>query len=135
MEKESIGLKQALCNGKPTIIDFYADWCENCKSMAPTFRQMEFLYDKNVNFVTIDGSNPANSKLVETFRVDGIPHIAFISDQTEVKTALVGAVPKEVLKSEIEALITNKDLPYLGYDAFEEESHIIIRDKSKFCNL
>ena len=33
MEKESPLLQTALCNGKPTIVDFYADWCENCKVM------------------------------------------------------------------------------------------------------
>jgi hypothetical protein len=37
--------------------------------------------------------------------VDGIPHIAFLSNQAEVKTALIGAVPNKILQSDFVALI------------------------------
>lgn len=42
--------------------------------------------------------------LVKRFRVDGIPHIAFLTPDAEVKTALVGAVPKSLLQEEVSAL-------------------------------
>jgi thiol-disulfide isomerase/thioredoxin len=31
MERDSVPMNIAFCNGKPTVIDFYADWCINCK--------------------------------------------------------------------------------------------------------
>lgn len=43
--------------------------------------------------------------MVRRFRVDGIPHLAFIGSNQEVKTALVGSIPKTVLKDEIVALL------------------------------
>ena len=43
--------------------------------------------------------------MVKRFRVDGIPHLAFIDSNLEVKTALVGAVPKPILKDQILALL------------------------------
>lgn len=43
--------------------------------------------------------------MVKRFRVDGIPHLAFITSDEEVKTALVGSVPRPVLKDQITALI------------------------------
>lgn len=43
--------------------------------------------------------------MVKRFRVDGIPHLAFIGSNQEVKTALVGSIPKTVLKDEIVALL------------------------------
>jgi thiol-disulfide isomerase/thioredoxin len=183
MEKDSVPLSVAVCNGKPTVIDFYADWCENCKAMAPTMRSIESEWKDKVNFVTIDGAASQNSALVQKFHVDGIPHLAFIQEGGEVKTALVGAVPRRILSEEINALvkvglvflsfsrhqfhlsislslslshytrrinivhfllfpflllsisyrIQDKDLPYLGYDAFADDSHYPLAEISKTC--
>ena len=105
MERDSMALSSAICNGKPTVVDFYADWCESCKAMAPSMRALELQYKDSINFVTIDGSNPRNGRLVSAFRVDAIPHVAFVTPETEVKTALVGAVPKKVLEQDMEALL------------------------------
>ena len=120
MEADSTPINVAVCSGKPTVVEFYANWCENCKVMAPAMREMEFSYNERVNFITVDGSNPKNSELVQRFHVDGIPHLAFLGPQSEFKTALIGAVPKSILVSEINALVANDELPYLGFDAFED---------------
>jgi thiol-disulfide isomerase/thioredoxin len=135
MEKDSEPLNSAVCSSKPTIIDFYAPWCESCKAVAPSMRAAEIQYKNDVNFITIDGSDPRNSDMVTRFRVDGIPHIAFLSPNEEVKTALVGAVPKQLLFADISALAKNEPLPIEGYDAFEEESHFPLKDVSKSCSL
>ena len=123
MEKDSLNIGTSICNGKPTIVDFYADWCESCKVMAPSMRALEIKYRDEINFITVDGANPANADLVARFRVDGIPHVAFVTPEAEVKTALVGAVPKKILDENMVALVQEKELPHEGYDAFDEESH------------
>mmetsp|Transcript_28627 Transcript_28627/g.63521 ORF Transcript_28627/g.63521 Transcript_28627/m.63521 type:complete len:247 (+) Transcript_28627:117-857(+) len=133
MEKESMPLEGALCNGKPTLVEFYADWCESCKVLAPSMRSMEARYKGSVNFITVDGVNPQNSELVAKFKVDGIPHVAFLTSQAEVKTALVGAVPASILNSEIKALVQGKPLPFEGYDAFEEQDHFPFGSKETIC--
>jgi thiol-disulfide isomerase/thioredoxin len=115
-------LQTALCNNKPTVIDFYAPWCESCKIMASSMRGVEIQYRNDVNFITVDGSDPNNgefhftifllktkllvflAEIVGAFKVDGIPHLAFITGDNEVKTALIGAVPKTILTEEVDAL-------------------------------
>ena len=52
----------ALCNNKPTVVEFYADWCESCKELAPTVRALEFKYRDDINFVTINGVDPQNGR-------------------------------------------------------------------------
>ena len=42
---------------------------------------------------------------MQAFGVDGIPHVAFVSRSAELRTALVGTVPKRVLASELDALV------------------------------
>lgn len=134
MAKDSTNFQTALCSGKPTVIDFYADWCESCKYMAPTMRQMEFNYKDKINFVVLDGTDPDNSELVSQFRVDGIPHLAFISAKAELQTALIGAIPPATLNSEMEALAKGLKLPYIGYDALEGESHDLKAINPSLCS-
>lgn len=55
-------LQVALCNNKPTVIEFYADWCESCKELAPKYRALEFQFKNEINFVTINGAKRENCK-------------------------------------------------------------------------
>ena len=135
MERDSMDVNVALCNGRPTMVEFYADWCESCKVMAPAMRSLETQYKDRINFITIDGSSPRNADMVKRFGVDAIPHVAFLTPQAEVQTALVGAVPKKILVEEATALVQNQPLPYEGYDAFEESSHFPMEDVTKACRL
>jgi thiol-disulfide isomerase/thioredoxin len=66
MEKDSIALGDAICNRKPTIIEFYADWCESCKKLAPSMRAMELKYGDKVNFITLDGMQLKNGEFPQT---------------------------------------------------------------------
>lgn len=137
MERDSESLQTAVCNGKPTIIDFYADWCESCKAMAPTMRGIELQYRDDVNFVTINGASSSNADLVDRFKVDGIPHLTFLGKDGEVKTALVGAVPKKIMKEQMEAFTKGSDLPYYGLTPSEEDSlsRFPLLEISKSCPI
>ena len=115
MEADSKPLNVAFCNGKPTLIDFYADWCESCKLMAPTMRQLEVVYGDKINFVTIDGTKAKNAGLVDRFQVDAIPQVSLLSADLDLQVSLVGAVPPNVLEQDIAAVLNHKSLPYEGY--------------------
>ncbi|CBN79979.1 thioredoxin-like protein [Ectocarpus siliculosus] len=125
METSSAPLATALTNGKPTVVDFYADWCENCKAMAPSMREIEEQFKNQINFVVVDGSAEKNYDLVDAFRVDGIPHLAMVNGNGEVETAIIGAVPKDVVVDDIKALLAGRPLPFKGFDMFEGEDHNI----------
>lgn len=117
MERESPPLSEALANGRPSLVEFYADWCTICRDSAPRMRAIEREFASEANFVVINGGEQA--KLAARFRCDGIPHLAFVDAHGTILTSLIGNVPKDVVAEQLRALVRgDAALPYEGYDPF-----------------
>lgn len=101
-------------NGRPTVVEFSASWCENCRKMAKGVFQLENQFVDRVNFVIVDTDDPKNADFVDAFGVDGIPQVSMMDAAGKNLANLIGYVPKPVLLEEIEALVEGKDMPYEG---------------------
>ena len=137
MQRESADLSVIGKNGKPTVVDFWAPWCENCKASAPTLYSIEEEYKDRVNFVLVNGDLGENWPIIERFGVDAIPHLAMISSDGYVETALIGPIPRRVLRADLDTMIENhriatlsseggtsqvtSRLPFVMYDAFRSQ--------------
>lgn len=107
MAQQSVPYQTALSNGKPTLIEFYADWCTSCQSLAPSVSSFHQKYGSQVNFVMLNVDTPPGSQLIQPFQVKGVPQFFFIqSDHTLTKT-LVGRVPEPILAQQLEQLINS----------------------------
>ncbi len=90
-------VEEVMNSDKLVLIDFYADWCGPCKSMAPTLEQFAAENpDVKVVKINIDKS----PELMQAFGVRSIPTLVTIKDGKGLAGS-VGAVPK----SKIEELI------------------------------
>jgi hypothetical protein len=58
----------------------------------------------------VDGDKRASGDLIEAFGVDAIPHLALVSAEGDVMTALIGPIPKTVLEADLDGtyLVTTR---------------------------
>mmetsp|Transcript_10459 Transcript_10459/g.30755 ORF Transcript_10459/g.30755 Transcript_10459/m.30755 type:complete len:330 (-) Transcript_10459:180-1169(-) len=109
MQSQSAPLTVIGRNGRPTVVDFWAPWCENCRFSAPTLQSVEKEYAGKVNFVMVNGDDPDAWPLIERFGVDAIPHLSMISKEGDVETALIGPIPRSVLRADIDELLEREE--------------------------
>ena len=84
---------------KPTIVDFWAEWCGPCKQIGPI---LEEISEEMSNEVTIAKHNIDEEPNTPTkYGIRGIPTMLLFKDN-ELKATKVGATTKSDLKSWIE---------------------------------
>jgi len=83
---------------KPCIIDFYADWCQPCKMVAPILDELQEEYGDTINIYKID--TEAERNLAGMFGIQSIPSLLFVPKEGQPQMA-VGALPKESFEKAI----------------------------------
>ncbi len=87
---------------KPALIDFYADWCQPCKIVAPILEELQEEYGDELVIYKIDTED--QQELAAIFGIRNIPSLLFIPKDAQPQMA-VGALPKETLIKAIEDVL------------------------------
>tara|TARA_E500000331_G_C16792681_1_gene513084 strand:+ start:45 stop:416 length:372 start_codon:yes stop_codon:yes gene_type:complete len=77
LAKNSLEPDIALSNGRPTVFEFYADWCEACKEMAPDMIEAKKLNLEKLDIVLLNVDNSRWMDLIDKYDVNGIPKLIF----------------------------------------------------------
>ena len=83
---------------KPCLIDFYADWCQPCKMVAPILEQLADEYDGKINIYKINTEE--QQELAGVFGVQSIPSLLFVPKEGQPQMAM-GALPKDTFEKAI----------------------------------
>ena len=83
------------------VVDFFATWCGPCKMLSPVIDELSGELE-NVNFVKVDIDQSMD--LAQKFKIVSVPTLKVFKNGEEFDT-LMGFMPKEVLKSKVEAHI------------------------------
>lgn len=103
---------QAVTNGRPTLLEFYADWCSSCRAMTGTVASARAQYGDRVNFAMLNVDNDKWLPEVLRYEVDGIPQFVYLDGQASPRGTTVGEQPAGVLAANLDALIDGEALPY-----------------------
>jgi len=84
----------------PTLVDFYADWCGPCKTMAPVLEQLKHEMGDQVRILKIDIDK--SEKVADQFKIRSVPTFLLFKNG-EIQWRQSGAIDINTLKSRIKA--------------------------------
>lgn len=87
----------------PAIIDFHAEWCGPCKTIAPILEEVEKEYDGKVDVYKVNVDE--NQELSVMFGIQSIPALLFIPTGDELPQMSMGAIPKDVFEKAISEVL------------------------------
>lgn len=87
---------------KPCLIDFYADWCQPCKMVAPILDELSEEYDGKVDIYKIDTED--QRELAGMFGIQSIPSLLFVPTEGQPQMAQ-GALPKDTFERAIKDVL------------------------------
>ncbi len=103
-------LEVAQTNNKPTLMEFYANWCTSCQAMAGDMSKLKQQYGDQVNFVMLNVDNTKWLPEVLNYRVDGIPHFVFLDAQGQALASAIGQQPLALMSTSLANLVANLPL-------------------------
>ena len=99
----------AFKNNKPTFLEFYAEWCEVCKEMAPKVFALKEEYEKDINFVFLNVDNQKWDNYIRKFDVNGIPQVNLFDQKGNLISTFVGKQKETIIKESL--IIDSSCLP------------------------
>ena len=113
LARRSLDPDVALTNGQPTLIEFYADWCQACREMAPAMLSLEQSTRDRLDVVLVNVDNPRWLDLVDRYEVNGIPQLNLFAADGQPRGHSIGVRTPQELKALGDALINDNPVPAL----------------------
>jgi len=113
LANSAVPYETALASGKPTLVEFYANWCTTCQAMAGDMASLRERYGDRVNFVMLNVDNNKWLPEMLTYRVDGIPHFVYLDANGTPQGEAIGEQPRLVVAENLDALVSHQALPHI----------------------
>ena len=127
----SVNPEIAFTNNKPTFLEFYAEWCEVCKEMAPQVSSLKDEYEKDINFVFLNVDNQKWGNYIQKFSVNGIPQVNLFDKKGNLISTFIGKQDEIKIKESINNL-EKEENPY--EEIINAEFSIIQENKKNEVN-
>jgi thioredoxin len=86
----------------PCMIDFYADWCQPCKMVAPVLEELAGEYKGKINIYKVNTEQ--EQELASMFGIKSIPSLLFVPKDEQPQMSM-GALPKDSFEKAIKEVL------------------------------
>ena len=90
---------------KPSIIDFYADWCAPCRQLSPLVEEIAKEYAGKIVVYKVDTDK--EKLLTQNIGISSLPTLLFIPANGKPRIT-IGVLPKETLVKTINEILLTK---------------------------
>ena len=125
--KLSVDPEIAFKNNKPTFLEFYAEWCEVCKEMAPKVSNLKDEYGNEINFVFLNVDNQKWENYIRKFEVNGIPQVNLFDRNGNLTSTFIGKQEETTIRKYISFLDGD---PKSNQEIFNTEYSAIKKNKN-----
>ena len=102
--ESSVDPEIAFNNNKPTFLEFYAEWCEVCKEMAPKVSSLKDEYEEDINFVFLNVDNQKWENFIRKYNVNGIPQVNLFDRKGNLMSTFIGKQEEITIRDSINQL-------------------------------
>ena len=120
----SVDPEIAFKNNKPTFLEFYAEWCEVCKEMAPKVSTLKKEFENDINFVFLNVDNQKWDNYIRKFEVNGIPQVNVFDKRANLISTFIGKQEEIKIRNSIDQLEREAE----SHEEFINEKFSVIKE-------